>query len=513
MSKYTESVYREVLSQRQINDSSFAQGIQEFLFSCGGNTSVVPSKSYFRFEIGIFSNRPGTTQPRLADGVAPADNICATLYNNVQVYAGGRQVSQIVNGVPQASSLKKRLLKSGAWLEQTGKDAYLSSAHYSHRAKYVSSDSQMSSLSDNHKQVPLSNVPGAQRSPTVAISGDAAGSPGTLGDVTGVNTTFLTQAEIGDTLVVNGFRFQVAEITDNVTMKVLPAPTDDIVATNNAYIVRQEPRAAEGRNKFYVLWQPPVGFFDMSDPLPAGDYRVSMNPAQNYKKAALESLYGAPGDTIGDTDFDVQVLGVQMYLYTAKMSLPMELKEMLFEQNIQSKPFTTSSNTLNFTIPSSTKAISIWFQSDDVGYNPLIPATMFKTFSNPFGSGNTPYLSLESIQLTYANTSKPSTRWSSTYNQTTSELQQRWRDAYADAGTLVSAGGCESYEDWLTRGAVYHFDFSRSADDSSTELQVSANFNIALGSGASMFVCAWYTRVAEFVSRDGSIQSVESRVA
>jgi hypothetical protein len=77
---------------------------------------------------------------------------------------------------------------------------------------------------------------------------------------------------------------------------------------------------------------------------------------------------------------------------------------------------------------------------------------------------------------------------------------------------LSSSGGVERFEDYLTRGPVYHFDFSRTADDNSTELQVSASFKGALGAGVSMYICAWYTRVVEIASRGGTIQEVTGRI-
>ena len=46
-----ELQYREILPQRSIDDSSFAKGVQNFIFSLGHPTSAIMSKSYLRFEV------------------------------------------------------------------------------------------------------------------------------------------------------------------------------------------------------------------------------------------------------------------------------------------------------------------------------------------------------------------------------------------------------------------------------------------------------------------------------
>jgi hypothetical protein len=503
MSKYTDTVLREVLPQRAVNDASFSQGIQDYIWSTGGTTSFIPSKSYLRIGVEIYSDRPGTVQPSLSSLIAPADNMCGNLYNNAQMYAGGRQVSQIVNGLPQASALKARLLRHGAWNETMGKDAFLSEAEFVERQRYVCSDAQKSSLSPDTTIEPLTTPANDQRTATVAID--------VLGVVTGAGTEFGTVCGIGDTLVVNGERYQVAAIVDDTNMTVSPAPSLAILATPDAYFISQVNSVSDGHNKFYVMWKPPLGFFDLDSPQPAGDYRLSLNPSQNYKSASIETLLGANGGATSTANYDLKITDVRLYLCTVQTSIPMDVKKMIYEQNIQSKPFTTASNTVNFTVPSSTKAISVWVQSDDAGTNPLIPPSMFKCFAN--GLIDKPHLALESIQLTFANTTKPSVRWASDYSADVNQLQQRYRDTYADAGMLSSSGGVERFEDFLTRGPVYHFDFSRTADDNSTELQVSASFKGALGAGVSLYVCSWYTRVVDIASRGGTIQSVESRVA
>jgi len=90
---------------------------------------------------------------------------------------------------------------------------------------------------------------------------------------------------------------------------------------------------------------------------------------------------------------------------------------------------------------------------------------------------------LESLQITYANTTKPSTRWSSSFskvqngaagNPSINEMQQRYNDSLQESGLLMSSGGAETFKDYLARGPYYHYSFTRDSEDKSTQVQISA---------------------------------------
>jgi hypothetical protein len=501
-----ELTYREILPQRSVDDNSFSRGVQNFIWSLGHPTSCILNKSYFRFEVEVNPDRTVGDAPILSNLIAPADNAISCLYNNVQFYAGGRQVSQCINGCPQASQCKARLTESSATLETLGADAKLLEGEFMKRQQMVCGDAQKSSLSPDRDMRPLTNVMADQRTATIAI--DAAGA------VTGVDTT-LQDFTAGDTLVVGDYRFQFQEITSDTTAVVTPAPVQAIPAENDAYVIKQTPTISKGAYKFFVMWCPPIGAFDISTPLPSGDYRIAMNPSQDYKSAAIESLLGSQAAPANPAYYNFKVNGVRFYLATVKMTVPQSLEATIYEQEVQSKPFTTASNTLNFTIPASTRAISVFFQSDDAGKNTLIPPTKFQVFPN--GGVEKPALTLENIQLTYANQTKPSVRWESNYDRATltNELQQRYYDTYLHAGMLgpYQTGGIDRFEEFLEKGLLVHYSWDRDSDDRSTELQVSASFSQALGAGSSMYVVAWYRRVLAIDSVAGQVREVLTRTA
>ena len=258
-----ELQYREILPQRAVEKDAFPRGVQNFLWSVGQPTSFIPSKTYLRYEVTVYSSNTAETQPKLKDLVAPADNCIANCYNNASVSAGGQVISQIVTGLPQASALKARLLSSAAQQDSIGMSAYMHEGEFAKRQQMVCSDGQFSSLSDDYELRPLTTVVANQRTATVAITAPTDTVPAAFGDplepggaVTGVVTQFNLVARVGDTLVVGGQRFQITAIAGALGMTVSPAPTAAIAATADAYIVRQRPSVSQGSNTLYSFGNP-----------------------------------------------------------------------------------------------------------------------------------------------------------------------------------------------------------------------------------------------------------------
>jgi hypothetical protein len=127
---------------------------------------------------------------------------------------------------------------------------------------------------------------------------------------------------------------------------------------------------------------------------------------------------------------------------------------------------------------------------------------------------------MESLQITYANTVKPSTRWTSNYsevkdgavgNPSINELQQRYNDSLQESGLLMSSGGAESFKDYLTRGPYYHFSYTRDSEDKSTQVQISAKVGFDPSTvPANLFLVSWYSRGIEISTSNGQIQEIRS---
>lgn len=496
----TELVYREISCTKAVNDISFTQGNQDFQFSMGAPTAWVPSKSYFRITLKLSNNddsKNAGAQPRVTDQLAFAENVCSGLYNNAYFRAGGQDVSSIVNYIPQAAALLARTTKPGAWLNSIGKSAYMLNPSFQERVAMTAS--------------PNIFLEGTKRT-LISTSGPADDLKcevnTTTGAVVGAAGSTLNRLAVGDYLVVTGqyFRVRVAATAGiGTTMDVECKSQAGGTVTGNdgalreVYGVRIEKPDGFSHNIIHVLWQPPIGIFQHAEPMGAGDYRFSLNPNSGFKKACVESLGGG---LVAGTDYDINVKDVKLYIATVKTDIPKSVSTMsLMEMLVQTKP-AVANRSYEFTVPSSTVALCFFVQSGDAGFNNQSSPTMFKCKD---GSQN----NLQSLQITYANTTKPSTRWDSAFVGNTNQFQQRYIDDLTECRLIQSEGGAESFGDWLQRGPYYYYTFHRDQDDKSTQVQLSLTYT-ALEPDAQLFLIAMYSRVTEITVDSGIVQQVRS---
>tara|TARA_R110000782_G_scaffold206115_1_gene294357 strand:+ start:1864 stop:3396 length:1533 start_codon:yes stop_codon:yes gene_type:complete len=498
--------YRQVTSNRPLNNGQFPQGVIDYDWNIGGKTGWIPNKTYFRVALQISGAAvapvAGVPQPNadplLKDQIAIAESVCGNLSTSVNFKAGGQDVSSIVNFVPQAQACKTRLTKSGAWLNSVGKTSYLLEPDFQKRVNNTASD--VPSLMDvNQQTVKLGDTNANQHLYQVAIALD--------GVVVGTNTAFQTAGVVvGDELLVNGQTFTVVVVGANPETQLTVSPAPAVVvntgATGSALKLLREQDGA-GRPIVYAIWQPPIGIFDHHRTMGSGAYTLTINPNAFYKTSCVQSKIAG---LLAPAHFDFNVLEIMLFVATAKVDLPATGVETitLMEHQVLSKTIDqlNGDNLLDFTVPSSTKAISVFVQSGDAGTNTQITPNMFKTKNGSDAN-------LVSIQLSYANTVKPSTRWTSAFGDRTNYLVQRYTDTQLESGKIYSEGGCESFGDWLKRGPLIHYSFDRDKNDRSTMLQVSVQYT-GLEQNANLFVVAHYRKVTDISITNGFVTSVNS---
>ena len=513
----SELIYREISCQKSVDKENFSQGVQDYSFSTGAPTGWIPSRSYFRIEmtldgLGVPVNGLGS-QPEVREQLAFADSACGNLYDNVYFKGAGQDISTAVNYVGQSNALKNRLQKTGSWLQSVGKSAYLLESDFQKRVNQVSMDTFINPEGECERLFIGDDT--HQLTATVAITA-------ATGAIVGGNTNFM-QLKVGDTLVVAGIPFvcSVAPTvaTGNTAGCVLPLPVANIGATADAHIIKNRRRDGGQRNKVYALWVPPIGIFDHDGILGAGDWRISLNPSSNYKQSAVETRQGTDTAAVNPTQtatggYNLIIHSVKFYVATVKAQIPQGISSLyLMESMVQSKPLSSRDGQYEFTVPSSTRALTIFLQSNKAGSNPRFPPSMFKL---PLDSD----LLLESLQITYANTTKPSTRWSSSYsevkdgavgNPSINELQQRYNDSLQESGLLMSSGGAETFKDYLARGPYYHFSYTRDSEDKSTQVQIAAKVGFEPANiPSNLFIVSWYSRGVEITTHNGQIQEIRS---
>lgn len=539
----TELVYREISCQKAVNGTNFAQGNQDYNFSIGNPTAWLPHKSYFRVTMSLRALRRNANgvqqvpaQPTFQDQMAFADGAIACLYNNVYFRAGGQDVSSIVNYVPQAHALKTRVMKSGAWMKSIGKSAYMVEADFQKRVAQIASDDPL--FSDDHEgsYINLTTLPSVPNNVNI---------DGTTGVVSagGLNpvTPIYGNLEVGDFVTINnGAAYRVMVAGGAGTLE-LSYRGGNLANVNLSYGIRPTRRDGGQRNIIFGLWQPPIGIFQHDKPMGPGDYRFALNPNSNYQRAAVQStrlnglnnvdppaLLTDDGGLVPSSDpnsnfatngdFALNILDVKLYVATVKVSIPQEISMLeLIEMEVITKPISSANASYEFVVPSSTIALAFFSQSGAAGSNTMVPPTMFRqdALANPQSNQNL----LRSLQITYANCTKPSTRWGSDYNNvvgsgaaavgTVNELQQRYNDDLQETGLIANHGGAESFGEWLQRGPYFYYSFNRDREDRSTQVQVAAEF-ASFEAGANLMLVAFYSRVTEITVSGGQVQAVRN---
>ena len=287
------------------------------------------------------------------------------------------------------------------------------------------------------------------------------------------------------------------------------------IAVNNDNVIVPVAQDLSQSNDKYFMYKPPVGIMEHSKPMGSGDYRFQFNPNSNFKTACVESKTGL-------TDYNFSVTSMELYICTELMDVSPTGTEVLhlMEHQVQSKPLGgAGDNNFDFTIPPSTKAISIFVQSGAAGTNTKVPPSFLGCrVSVDAAGGLNAQNSIKSLQLTYANMTKPPTRWSSEFKEaipgdggdlSVQKLQQRYLDTQIESSQAFSSGGAETLQQWLDGGILLHYGWNRDSQDRSTQLQIQADFARS-EPNSNLFVVAHYTRSCEIDVSNGYISSVRT---
>ena len=375
---------------------------------------------------------------------------------------------------------------------------------FKNRAALTSSD--VYDAPDSFSKINVVNDPTAATIITIAS--------GALTTIVGTNTQFITAGlAVGDLLYLLGVvnPFVITAVTSE-TACTIDRDAGALATPEFSFVKADTTQLEIGKNSIYVIWQPPIGIMQCDQILGAGEYKFALNPNSDFKTSCIQSLFP---QTVGVgnlyTNFDVDITDVKLYVATVKLEMNDDEYELdLMEMNVQSKSITPDNQTNQFTIPSSTKHISVFFQANSSGTNTVYPPSVFRT-----SRGQEKFLS--SIQLNYANLTKPNNRWDSIFRGSTNlvnEWQQRYTDNLREAGMIDSLGGTESFAEFLERGIFVHYSFDRDMSDKSTQLQLATTFsNVPGGTFATatkVFVVCHYRRKVQIQVNNGMIVAVRS---
>jgi hypothetical protein len=509
--------WEQVTCKRSVQDTSnlnrnFANGVQDFEFGVSGKNAWIPAKSYFRVEMELVG-LDGAGAPRnlrLRDGTTYADNAIGCMYNNAYVRCGGQDLSNITNYLPQCSTLKCRLNTSGSWLEYVGANAHLCEANVHNRINRMAVDG---SAGENSATELLPRVNGEIVSTVAYDPGTGQLNWANGGGAAGNNFEAMG-VKAGDVLHIFDTSLRVKRVVNNVQLIADIGTHDVIPATIDWYVTRDGMNKNQlnvNKNRIFALWQPPVGIFDMHHPIGGGHFNIQLNPDASYQTAAIESLTGlAPNVNNG-----YQLLVKNVYLYVALVKKDMSpsgsFDFSLVEMNILNKTLnnTAGNQFLDFTVPPSTYAVSVFVQSTQAGRTTLLPPSRFKSSAD--GIPDNKALDLGQIQVTYGSVTKPATLYDSGFVNQDDRLIQRWISSHMHLGDLHKKGaGVESYEDFLRRGHYTFVSFEKDKNDTSTQCKVSITYNQDFDDDIQLFLVAHYSRSISIEYNQGYITQVVS---
>jgi hypothetical protein len=295
-------------------------------------------------------------------------------------------------------------------------------------------------------------------------------------------------------------------------LTAVPSPILTIAPTTNWYLVKRALGvSSECINTLDVLFRPTaLGIFSYDGWLGAGDWQLNLTPNVNYANTMLQTQNG--------NVCSVSVTNVRLYICTMRMEIPDQITTLhLREFQVQQKPLQAVN--LTFTVPPSSEMLYVFLQSTLAGTSTIWPPSQFSTVGDLQNN-------VTALQITYANVTKPMTRWTSGYvapaggavgaTPAFNGLVQFYAQHNIELGKATDGAGVESFNEWLNRGALYSFNFIRDSADRSTEIQLQiecktqANGAPDLTGTTQVFVASEFRRVVQMTQSQGMITEVRS---
>jgi hypothetical protein len=296
---------------------------------------------------------------------------------------------------------------------------------------------------------------------------------------------------------VTGF---VPHWNDRLVMTTIPAEGKEELEDYNT-------SSTQGRNQRMFIWRPALGIFDHSKPLGAGEYDIQLNPSQDYILSALQSTLGDVTKVagIGDGQVNIEVEEFRFYACMVRTNVASTGNDVLVLHEMSVHTVNASGDSeINeeVSVPSSTRALSVFLQDGRAGKHSGIPPSKFHVAEDEDSA-----LGLRSYQIQYANITKPVTRYSSDHTATVDTLQQRYVNCALESGMFFNPAGFESYEQYLERGPILHESFIKAADNLATRVQIVAQYN-NITAASRLHIVSHYTSVVTITRSNGLIVNV-----
>ena len=466
------SHYQEIQPERDVSGDNFPKGQININWTMDSSGYFNPYRSFLKIRYRIYKNVASTSVAlQRSDNIAQSMFMADNLFQQIKMNINNQPISEILDYVPQVSSLKQRMSLSEEQMNNYLKQMNYSQAYLQERIVDLTNDS---SYYDQFEYQIFENQAGS-----VAVT------------AAGVLTLSVanTQLAIGDTIRVQSRDFNIVGKTNTQTFAVDPRPGADIAATDTGTWAFWRKRKTVNKikerniNTFECLWRPAIAFFDVDEFIPAcgGLFNLQLTPQPDgvYQRMVVETnidggvAYGL--STAADSAYVFQIDSINMYLLQAK-GPPISSKQFnlnLIETRCQSQNLTTVAlHQKTFSVHPKTRALTVAYQYAGAGLNNnRFIATKFRCNGND-------ELKLTRFWINFAGKQLPSPIPDISYDLTVAVSRkdyftQRYLESIMYANSVDSP---EPYDKWFERGPYYHFS-GYDPDVSDDRVYVSSQFS------------------------------------
>lgn len=255
-----------------------------------------------------------------------------------------------------------------------------------------------------------------------------------------------------------------------------------------AYAKRTSATNSNRTNRNERLYVPPLGVFSQGKALPPARYELILRPKPDlvYKQSALESLAAAlplqGGDRSSNNDlpngaYEYIVDDIVFFVCVVESDERVPDKQSylldLEETEVLPRSITGGGNIVeNYTVSKSTFALTVALQDRRAGTNTLFAPSLMRTEGDN-------QQKITSLRIDYAGQTRPNPAKVLKYDVTTGQDIQTW--GYAETATedlgYYDTGGVLRKEDWRRLGELFHYQWRKTGDDISTDVNVDVTYD------------------------------------
>lgn len=485
-------IYEQYPPLRSVQGSNFSNGVIDIRWEVSGTRWWIPSRSYLRIRARI-TKGDGTTPISLSDEIGPNMGLGANLFTSCEIQIAGKTVSRVSELMAQVDAMDKRLSKSKSWMDSAGKLNWWQ-ADQQDRRNHVSVDGRTKVRDNDVAPRILTRVEAGFDAATNTVAVVAATSVMNFLVQGGIAINIIEgpgKLYVGDVIVFSStpVRYEITRLVTGLQAEVtalnLATIVDDGAAANEAFTIERFQAKGEHRGAFETIWQPPLGIFKLPHALPAGQYRMLLNPkpASEFEISAIESLVTQGATKSSPADFRFIVDDLQFYISTVESARVDDKTYFMSLDEIRCQTDNVSTGDglqqRFFDVSPSTYALSLAFQDQGVTTDTRRSASKFKIRETVTGAKDTDTtggadLYLSRMFLNYGGVNKPQPDADPSYVAPQNRMSQLYATSNFYSGMYFDSGGPETEEEYRERGPYYYYAWPR--DGTSESTRVTCNF-------------------------------------